>query len=283
MAKPIKLTEALIQQMTKEFEEKLRSTRLASGKVDYTKAFTYQGDDTKIKVLFDPLAYLKMLALVDHFSSEVGWHGTVERVANDVFVIKDILVYPQVVAAATVNTDQEGYTKWLMSLDDDTFNAMHMHGHSHVYMATGPSSVDDTHREMILSQIGEEDFYIFIIWNKRNEYTVSVYDLKTNTLYEDKDVEVGINGNNFDMDAFLGDADRIVVKKQTSYVYGGTSAAGANTVTSTKTGKEKKSKKVDLKKGGLSSITQSPGYYGGLCANEIEDYDDYVFGGRRAY
>ena len=281
MAKPIKLTETLIQQMTKEFEEKLRSTRLASGKVDYTKAFTYQGDESKVRVLFDPLAYLKMLSLIDHFSSEVGWHGTVERVSNDVFVIKDILVYPQIAAASTVNTDQEEYTKWLMGLDDDTFNAMHMHGHSHVYMSTSPSSVDDTHRELILSQIGDEDFYIFIIWNKRNEYTVSVYDLKTNTLYEDKDIEVGINGNDgFDIKAFLNAADTIVVKKQTSYGYG---VASMNTATVTKSEKKEASTKGGKSKRGKCSVLgQLPTYYGNDGLEDIEDFDEYVYGKTRA-
>ena len=39
-------------------------------------------------------------------------------------------------------------------------------GHSHVNMGTSPSSVDLNHQEEILRMLGDNDFYIFMIWNK---------------------------------------------------------------------------------------------------------------------
>jgi len=294
MSKPIKFTEALIAQMTQEFNEMLRKHRMSDGSINYKKNFTYQGaDDTGVSVLFTPRAYIKMKTLVDSFTSEVGWHGTVERLADDCFVIHDIMVYPQVVTGTTVNTDFEGYTKWLMEMDDDTANAIRFHGHSHVNMATSPSAVDDQHRESILAQVAEDAFYIFGIFNKRNERNIKVYDLKNNTLYEDKDVDIGIYDEDCDFDAFLSDAKDVVkvstpAAKTTGNVasinsaynygsgnygvygnYGGYDYPRTNVPNYPTSKKSKSKQKKDF--GGS-------GQYPGLYLDDETDYDEMIFG-----
>ena len=329
MSKPIMLTEEVIQQMTMEFAERVRSSKLSDGKINYTKSFSYEGDDDGVTVLFTPAAYAKMLMLLHSFDSEVAWHGVVERAADDCFIIKDILVYPQVVTGATVNTDQEEYQQWCLAIDDDTFNAMHMQGHSHVNMGTTPSATDLTHQESILSQIDKDGFYIFMIWNKRLERNIKIYDMKTNTLYENSDVAVGITGEGEDLEGFIAEAKTLVQKKAYSAAsqagakgsayggyggygggYGGAyggygyyggpaddrskfaSAAASNASAAAEKPAAKGSGKGSAKSAAKGSSKTAKGSQAAKgkplhdlhCiqgGQEITDYDDYVFGGKK--
>ena len=168
-------------------------------------------------VWLTPEAYRKTLALVTGFTDEVAWHGTVSRIdeagatGNDGFVIEDILVYPQEVTGNTVNTDQTAYTEWLYGLDDDTFDKIRMHGHSHCNMGVTPSGVDDAHRRKLLGQLEDGMFYIFMIWNKSLSVHTFVYDKSKSVPYENGDVDVRLIGDE-GMDAFLADAREKVRK-----------------------------------------------------------------------
>ena len=215
MSKPIKITEAFLREIQEDFEKTLRSLKMADGKITYTKQFVWSSkEDDVVTLEFAPMAYVKMVSLLQHFSSEVAWHGTVTRDAEDPlhFIIQDILVYPQLVDGTNANTDQAAYTEWLYGLEDEVFNTLKMQGHSHVNMGTSPSTVDLTHQEEILSQLEDDMFYIFMIWNKRLEHTIKVYDLASNTLYEDADIDVVCP----DLDDFLDEADALVQKKTTA-------------------------------------------------------------------
>ena len=48
-------------------------------------------------------AYVKMRKLVETNSMEIGWYGTVEKQPgfDNIYVITDIIVYPQLVSGAT--------------------------------------------------------------------------------------------------------------------------------------------------------------------------------------
>lgn len=219
MAKPITLTKELIDQAMIEFSKSLAVMKMAEGKVNYSKNFTYK-DTEKAKILFTPTAYAKMVSLLMAFESEVAWHGVGRRVNDNVFLISDILVYPQTVSGATVEMDTEEYATWLMENDEDErFYNIIMQGHSHVRMNTSPSSVDKQHQEEILEQLSGDKFYIFMIWNKRLEHYTKIFDLKNNILYEDGDVEYGISDEDCDFDAFIKDAKKMVVEKKYSYQY----------------------------------------------------------------
>lgn len=213
MARPIRLTPELLEEVTQSFINCVKKMKISDGELTYKQNLRYAGKDIRAKILFEPKAFAKMTMLLNGFDSEVAWHGTVERAGDEVFVIKDILVYPQEVSGATVNTDQEGYTKWLIDLEDDVANSLFMQGHSHVNMATSPSSVDLEHQEKILKQITDDGFYIFMIYNKRMEHTIRIYDFKTNTMYEDADIEVSVSDDGDDLDAFMEDAKQQVVSK----------------------------------------------------------------------
>ncbi len=293
MAKPIRLTEEWIRSMAEEFMEKLRKANIADGKVSYTKSFQWKDDDHKVNVLFAPDAYAKMLTLLHGFKSEVAWHGIVERRSDDCFVIKDIVVYPQTVSGVTVNTDQERYQQWLMNLDDDDACALRMQGHSHVDMPVTPSKVDLDNWELILSQLKREQFYIFMIYNKRLERTVKVYDLKTNTLYDGDDVRVAILAENGDLDDFMKDAKAQVVGDATiaaSRGYGGAYGGYgegfgryADFLHSydAKVPEPKETKK-NVGATARSNVAQYPGYFRtrGVADDDV-DYDALIYGSHR--
>lgn len=317
MSKPIFLTKEYVDKMVEEFRRNVSDLKMSDGKITFTKSFDYTGeDDTKAYVLFKPVAYVKMLTLLKHFDSEVAWHGTIERLDDDKFIITDIVVYPQTVTGSTVNTDQEEYQKWTMTLEDDYFNAMRMQGHSHVNMSTNPSSVDTNHQQQILAQLKGQEYYIFMIFNKRLEHTIKIYDYANNVMYEDKDVVVGVFEEGFDNDAFIAAADASVKRKAyaqvpacgSSYsVYSGYSGRNypyaaqyiddddddkpAKQTSKSSKGKEKSEGKSKGKRGRSSkaeekdgaaltqmSMSGYPGYYGG---NNAVDWDQEIFGSHR--
>jgi hypothetical protein len=177
MPRPIILTEDMKQTVRDEFEKTLTNAKMSDGKFNYSKSFKYE--NKKARVMLSHTAYTKILALVTDFTDEVGWHGSVIR-NNDDFIIEDIFVYPQEVTGATVNTDQELYTDWLYELDDEVFDKLRMHGHSHCNMSVSPSGVDSHHREQIIEQLDGDMFYIFMIWNK----SLSVHDCGCNGFIE---------------------------------------------------------------------------------------------------
>lgn len=191
MSKLIKVTPEYLEQVRKDFEEVLTSGKFSDGKITFTK--TVGTIDRKAKVFFTPEAWRKMQALISDFDKEVAWHGVAYRdndETKDNYYISDILVYPQEVTGATVNTDQEKYEMWLMSHEDEVFNNIRMQGHSHVNMGVNPSSVDTSLYDRLLDQLDDDMFYIFMIWNKKKDKMVKIYDLKKNVLFDTADVTV---------------------------------------------------------------------------------------------
>lgn len=284
MSKPIKLTPELKQQAVQEFAESLTKMKMANGKVSYSKNFTYKNEE-KAKILFTPIAYAKMVSLLMAFESEVAWHGVGSRKDEKTFIISDIVVYPQTVTGVTVDMDTEKYAMWLIKNDEDErFNHIVMQGHSHVKMATTPSSVDKTHQEEILEQLTDDMFYIFMIWNKRLEHWTRIYDLQSNTLYEDHEIEYGVIDEQCDLNAFIDEANKLVAKRKYStatggsYNYGSGSAygyyggynGGSEKSTSIATTPMSKNK---TKQNGKSDI--GSGWQGRGTDSMDEDADDY--------
>jgi len=214
MAKIIKLTPDYIDEVRKAFEEALSSTKLSDGKINFTK--TFGSIKREATVFFTELAWLKMQTLIREFDKEVAWHGIAKRgddAEKDEYYITDILVYPQEVTGATVNTDQEKYQMWLMGHDDEVFNNIRMQGHSHVNMGTTPSSVDTSLYDRILDQLDDDMFYIFMIYNKKGEKTIKIYDLAKNVLFETSDCTVKVLDDGTGIEKFLKDAKEMVKDK----------------------------------------------------------------------
>lgn len=207
MAKIIKLTPDILDGVRKDFEEILKNTRLADGKISFSKSFA--SIQRKATVYFTEIAWLKMQTLIREFDKEVAWHGLAYRCddeTKDEYIIKDILVYPQEVTGSTVNTDQQKYQSWLMAHDDEVFNNIRMQGHSHVNLGVTPSGVDLSLYERILDQLDDSMFYIFLIYNKRGEKTYMIYDMAKNIMFETSDVTVKIIDDGSGLSKFLEDA-----------------------------------------------------------------------------
>jgi len=211
MSKIIRFTQQMLEQAKAEFEAEMRTAKLVNGTVSFKKTFTT--DNAKATLRFTELAWCKMKALVAEQSKEVAWHGVAERCDDNVYLISDILVYPQSVTGATIDMDTEGYAKWIqngISSGDERFNHLHSQGHSHVEMAVTPSPTDLDHQKEILSMVRDTGFYIFMIWNKKNDHNVWVYDLGKNILFENADVTIEIVETPNGVVQFLRDASSMV-------------------------------------------------------------------------
>lgn len=227
MSRLIKMTPEYLDECRRDFEQALQLAKLSDGKLNFTK--TFSSGDRKARVFFTPMAWAKMVILINMFDKEVAWHGVAHRYGEAEgegtpngtvceYVITDILVYPQEVSSATVEMDTEKYALWLMdNIEDERFNSIRMQGHSHVRMGTTPSGVDLNHQEEILQMMGDNDFYIFMIWNKMFEKNIKVYDMKENTLFETSDVTVNLLDEFGGLDEFLADAKAMVKDRVYNY------------------------------------------------------------------
>lgn len=222
MAKPIYVP----QDEATRIIEALRTQILNSkcyGSIDIRQNF--KSDDRCALLYFTPMAWIKMTALVSEFSTEVQWHGLVRRLSECEFEIYDILVPPHTVTAATVTSDQEKYSNWINGLDDETFNALRFHGHSHVDMAVSPSVTDTDYRKDVITQLPKPDanndtFYIFLIINKRHDWSAEIYDLTYNALYSTtaKEIDMMVMLDDGDtVDNFVSEAKKVAVQLVSSY------------------------------------------------------------------
>lgn len=214
--KPIFLSEEDKAKMLEEFKDQLDKESLFDGTLKFERKWTY--NDTKEEravIIYTPEAYLKTIQLIKEFNGEVAWHCLVERGDEGEYIIYDVLVYPQEVTGVTVNTDQQEYTQFLMDLTDDEANAMHVQCHSHVMMSTNPSSVDLNHQSQIVQSL-RSGFYIFQIWNKKLETTSVIYDIDNNIVYENKDIDIEVSGENGFMSEFIDKCKEIVKERKWS-------------------------------------------------------------------
>lgn len=222
MAKPIYVP----QDEATRIIEALRAQILNSkcyGSIDIRQNF--KSDDRCALLYFTPMAWIKMTALVSEFSTEVQWHGLVRRLSECEFEIYDILVPPHTVTAATVTSDQEKYSNWINGLDDETFNALRFHGHSHVNMPVSPSVTDTDYRKDVITQLPKPDenndtFYIFLIINKSHDWSAEIYDLTYNALYSTtaKEIDMMVMLDDGDtVDNFVLEAKKVAVQSVSSY------------------------------------------------------------------
>lgn len=185
MANRIKLTQKEIEVYTKGLAKELANLKTGTS-VTY-KVNPMEVKNAKAELFLSAQAYVKIKNLVDKCSQEIGWHGFTRRDGNK-FYIDDIVIFPQVVTAATVTPDEKAYTEWTNKLSDDEYNNMHFHGHSHVNMGVTPSVTDTTYYNNKIQNI--DDYYIFAIFNKSEKYTVFIYDIENNIMYDTKDITV---------------------------------------------------------------------------------------------
>lgn len=197
--KPIMLNDQIKQQLLSRFNNYLQDLRMDNQTINFSMNVDVPMQNaTRPKLIINPTAYLKMLLYVCDTQTEIAWHGTVTRNKNT-FTIHDVFLYPQTLSAATVTTDQENYNKWCEELDDETYNTLRFQGHSHVNFGATPSGTDLGYYRDMLKVLPKNDFYIFMILNKSRQYSMFIYDLASNTIYETADIDVIISETSQDI------------------------------------------------------------------------------------
>ena len=149
----------------------------------------------RVVLNFTGLAWLKMRQLVGSCNIEIAWHGIVTvNEDRSVFTVHDILVYPQKIAAATVEIDEPEYNIWHQALDNDTYNTLHLQGHSHANFGVTPSGQDRNTYAELMQYVKPDGFYVFLINNKANALWCKIVDRGGNAVYYTKDIDVLIEG-----------------------------------------------------------------------------------------
>ena len=182
----MKLTNKQIQEILVDVRKQLKNLKTIDTALSIDFKFP-SADKEAAKLIISMPAWRKMTALINECDKEIAWHGVVSKERN-VYTIEDILVFPQTVTGCTVTSDETEYSLWLANQPDEIFNKLRFHGHSHVNMGVTPSGVDTTYQEDILRNLN--DFYIFMIWNKKGDHWCAIYDLESNMAYNTNDIEV---------------------------------------------------------------------------------------------
>lgn len=279
--------EKVINSLEKQKETLIESLRKSKMQDDSSRKFNIEfafneKDDRKAEVIISPKAWVKMFHLICTFKSEVEWHGTVKRLDKSSFLIEDILIFPHEVTSTTVTSDQTKYSEWLDTLDDETFNALRFHGHSHVNMGVTPSGIDMEYRRKMLANLGtptggKDIFYIFLIFNKSCEVTGEIYDLTNNALYDTDDITIDtMTDDDSYLSEFASEVKRMVTEVSYNYKTGfGYGSGGSNSTTSksqNQSAPHHSSKKKNKTKSEQSSVW-----------DDIEGYDDDEFYGYSGY
>ena len=271
--KPIKLTEemklVLFQEVMKKFDEQMNSYcfNTVDANISVKTNFSKQADE-KVIISYTQQAYLRMRELVQFFDSEVAWYGLVEQIDPLHYRVYDVKVCKQYVNGTKVDTEDEDMFEFFSGLTDEEAEHMHFQAHSHVNMSTSASGTDVQNQEDIMKNLSGKGFYIFQIWNKKDDISTYLYDLDNNVFYDSKDVLIDIEG----VDDFIASVADLVQKK-TAYPYQGNSqgytswrpdgsAAPSKEKTPASKKEEKKNEK-NIEKDNDYYPSYLPGYYDG--------------------
>ena len=190
--RPIKYTTKELKAIQKQLKEKLHSSTLVypSAKLNFSFDIdTKLKDEDKPTIILSDRASSIIKALVDECTTEVAWNGIVTRnKERNTYVVDDIIMFPQLVTGTSVDVDETKYSNWIAEqlMNNEHFNDIRFHGHSHVNMATNPSGIDTKYQEDMLTQV--QDYYIYMIFNKRGDMYACIYDLEANKFYERDDI-----------------------------------------------------------------------------------------------
>lgn len=212
------------EELVDYMKENQQSVSVSNNKIEislteWTEAKTK--DIPPPEVVITQLAFIKMTNLVASQSTEVAWHGLVEK-RDNIYTIYDVLVYPQIIKATTVDADEKEYTQWLMQ-HHEYLPLIRMQGHSHVNMGVNPSGVDTTYYNDLYKQVN--DYYIFLIINKSWDIYIRFYDVENGVMYTDLPIEIeDLDLGFFEEQAktqFIESKPVIKTSKYYPYEYGG--------------------------------------------------------------
>ena len=182
--------------------------------------------DARPQIFFDEDAWWKAMALIEQCDKEIAWYGFVDRDGMN-FTITDITVPPQTVTGTSVESDSNEWALWAMEIDNEKYNKMRCHMHSHVNMGVFSSGTDDDYQKDMVTKNGDLNYYIFLIFNKKGDIFARVYDCADNKMYDDCDVDVHGYENMYTVWA-QDEIDQQVTIKSAQVIYGSTAAKAAN-------------------------------------------------------
>lgn len=212
--------EKLLMKFLDEFKKEIDNY---SFKVN-DKSFTLKAEfgsvaKEKVLIIYTQQAYMRMRSLVDYFDTEVSWYGLVSKLDDKTYLIYDVKICKQYVDGAKVDTEDDDTLEFFNNLTDDEAEHMHFQAHSHVNMSTSASAVDLQNQSDVIRNIGKTGFYIFQIWNKKEEISTYLYDLDNNIFYDSKDVEIDIEDSLGTMTDYILSVKDLVCKKKYPYTW----------------------------------------------------------------
>ena len=125
---------------------------------------------------------LKTLAtiryIVDNVDTEVGWLGTVDKINDNHYVVKDIFLPKQDVNGGTCELNDEGlfelYEQLTNSGREDDLDKIRFWGHSHGNGGVSPSGQDEEQAIEMLKN--NTDYLIRAIANKSGKMAISYFN-----------------------------------------------------------------------------------------------------------
>lgn len=230
--KRLSLTQEDKDLIVEEFKKSLYNFRSNQDKFVYEKKFSEltKIDEENIKkpiIYFSMEAWLKMLMLVKNCDKEIAWQASVEKRkyknkenSDDFYYyIKQVFVYPQKVTGTFVDVNEVKYAEWSLQLEDDVYNNLRFQGHSHVNMGVSPSGTDLNTYQNFLDQLTKDDYYIFMIMNKRQEFNIMVYDYAQDILFENKDCFVDVLTSQGSLTRWVEENMKLVEHKEETRKY----------------------------------------------------------------
>lgn len=191
----IKIPEESLVELSKQMVEDMKKSKRVSGKITYEiKAPEVEREAV---IAFTPEAFAEMVSLIMVFDKEVGWYCTCKRHGDpddDIYLIDDVLVFPQKTSGVTVDSDDEKRLEWFDSLPVETLVNIKCDCHSHVNMGVTPSGTDEKDMNEVLDNLDGDSFRIFMIWNKKLDYSCKIFDMQKNVMFDTDDVFVEVIG-----------------------------------------------------------------------------------------
>lgn len=219
MAKLLKHTDSVAINKQKDLTTAVEAKRLIEEKIkslqDEIKKITNEEckavEGRRAKLVYSDIAWTKQTMLIHENAKEIAWHMVVVRRGDDEYYVEDLLdVYPQTVTGSTVVTDPTRYAFWVNDIPDEVWKHVRGQAHSHVYMATSPSSTDTQQQKETIQNI--EDFYFFGIFNKRDDNWLAILDIENNIAFETKDIDLVVEYDEGGVQDFLQKAKDALVE-----------------------------------------------------------------------
>jgi hypothetical protein len=133
-----------------------------------------------MKILIDYKVYQKMCAYIKHASGEISGLGKVEKIDNQTVKIVDIALFNQVCSGTSTDIQSESLEKFMIDMMEkkEDLGAWRCWWHSHANMLTFWSNTDTNTIESLDPEVKEDNFFVSIVGNKKNDLLcrIDVFD-----------------------------------------------------------------------------------------------------------